>query len=288
MSLAPTALCIYDARASGCDTGRDVLFALLHLVERRLSTPGLGAYCDLELLLRHFRYPPISTVDRVNSQPFILISYTYTICKRLSLVCLVKEPLAVIILLVTTILHDVFIAFWVFLPAGAANVAPIFVAKMPLFKRFSAPIDGGIMYKGQRLLGANKTWRGMVAGIILAIAVLALQQASVATMPWLQSVVSDTVDYGQISVLIVGTLFAIGALGGDAIESFFKRRIGIQSGQSWIPFDQVDYIIGGALAVAPFILLSVWQYIWLLVVWTLIHLVSAYIGWLTGLKDKPI
>ena len=188
----------------------------------------------------------------------------------------------------TAILHDIFIAFWIFLPAGVANVAPIFAAKIPFLQRFSAPIDGGVMYKGQRLLGANKTWRGMIAGITLAIAVLALQQALVGNMPWLQATVGDTVDYSQISVLLVGTLFAIGALGGDAIESFFKRRIGIQSGQSWIPFDQVDYIIGGALAVAPFILLSVWQYVWLLVIWTLIHLLSAYIGWLTGLKDKPI
>jgi len=31
---------------------------------------------------------------------------------------------------------------------------------------------------------------------------------------------------------------------GDIIESFFKRRIGKKRGESWVPFDQLDFILG--------------------------------------------
>jgi CDP-2,3-bis-(O-geranylgeranyl)-sn-glycerol synthase len=37
------------------------------------------------------------------------------------------------------------------------------------------------------------------------------------------------------------------ALAGDSIKSFFKRRIGIQSGSPWIPFDQLDFVVASLL-----------------------------------------
>ena len=35
-----------------------------------------------------------------------------------------------------------------------------------------------------------------------------------------------------------------GALCGDIIESFFKRRVGKNRGENWIIFDQLDFILG--------------------------------------------
>ena len=184
-------------------------------------------------------------------------------------------------------LKDIFVAFWFFLPAGAANVAPIFAAKIPLLQRFSAPIDNSRSFKGIRLLGANKTWRGLCAGIIAATIAFWLQQLLVGGFHWLGDLTAQ-IDYAHLPTLIVGSLFALGALGGDAIESFFKRQQGIPPGHSWFPFDQTDYIIGGAIATAPFVVLSIWQYAWLFGIWLLIHLIASYSGWLMGLKDKPI
>jgi len=42
---------------------------------------------------------------------------------------------------------------------------------------------------------------------------------------------------------IIGSI-CFGALIGDIIKSFFKRRIGKKRGQDWIPFDQIDFILG--------------------------------------------
>jgi len=54
-------------------------------------------------------------------------------------------------------------------------------------------------------------------------------------------------DYNEINPLIIGPLLGAGALIGDMIKSFFKRRVGIKPGSSWIPFDQIDWIVGANL-----------------------------------------
>lgn len=183
--------------------------------------------------------------------------------------------------------RDVFVAFWFFLPAGAANVAPILAARIPALKRFDMPVDGGRSLGETRLLGSHKTWRGLAAGVVAATMTVWLQQFLIGNLAWLHSLTAQ-IDYGHLPTFIIGPLFAIGALGGDAVESFFKRRRGILPGQAWFPFDQTDYIIGGAVAVVLFVRLSIWQYVWLLAIWLLIHLIASYGGWLIGLKDKPL
>lgn len=184
-------------------------------------------------------------------------------------------------------LKDLFVALWFFVPAGVANVSPIFAAKLPILKHFSAPIDGGLILRHKRILGDHKTWRGLIVGIIAATLILWVQQLLAVHIPWLDAITRQ-VNYAQVPILVLGPLFAIGALGGDAIESFFKRQRDIQPGHAWFPFDQTDYIVGGILATVLVVPLSIWQYLLVIVAWLIIHLISSYIGWLTGLKDKPI
>jgi len=184
-------------------------------------------------------------------------------------------------------LSDILFALWFFMPAGAANVMPIFAAKIPVLSRFNAPIDAGQTYRGIRIFGAHKTWRGLVVGVVAGTMTLALQQLLFEDVAWIRSF-ADQVDYNHLPTLIMGPLFAIGALGGDAIESFFKRQRGIAPGRGWFPFDQIDYIIGGAIATMPFVSLSIVQYAWLLLLWLIVHVLSTVIGYFTGLKDSPI
>lgn len=176
---------------------------------------------------------------------------------------------------------------WFFLPAGIANMVPILVADIPGVRQLKAPIDFGMKFRGQRVLGDHKTWRGLAAGIIAATLVLWLQQALVRHTGWAASLTSAA-DYASLPTLIVGPLFGLGALGGDAIESFFKRQHGVAPGHGWFPFDQIDYIIGGALATAPFIRLTFGQYAMLIIMWLIVHVVASYIGWLLKLKERPI
>jgi CDP-2,3-bis-(O-geranylgeranyl)-sn-glycerol synthase len=185
------------------------------------------------------------------------------------------------------LLREIFFALWFFLPAGIANVMPIFAAHVSRLKPFDAPMDFGKSFRGKRIFGAHKTWRGMVAGIIFGTITLALQQVVLAHAGWLRDW-THQVNYAQLSTLVVGPLFAIGALGGDAIESFFKRQRGIAPGHGWFPFDQIDYIVGGALATMPFVKLSVLEYALLVGIWLVVHVVASIIGYCMGIKERPI
>ena len=184
-------------------------------------------------------------------------------------------------------MEHVLFALWFFLPAGIANVTPIFAAHIPGLRKLSMPLDMGKTYKGKPIFGSHKTWRGIVTGVIFATLTLWLQQLAVENYAWAQSLTSD-VDYAHLPVLLLGPLFALGALGGDAIESFFKRQKGVAPGHGWFPFDQIDYIIGGAIATMPFVTLSIWQYAWLVLLWLVVHVISTVIGYFLGLKERPI
>jgi len=185
------------------------------------------------------------------------------------------------------VIEEIFFALWFFAPAGAANVMPIFVAAVPALKKYTAPMDFGLSFRGKRILGAHKTWRGLISGVLAATLALWLQQLLAAHVGWIHEWTSQ-VDYAVLPTLILGPLFALGALGGDALESFFKRQRGVAPGRGWFPFDQIDYIIGGAIATWAFVPLSVRQYAWLVLLWLIVHVVASYIGYLLKLKERPI
>ena len=163
-----------------------------------------------------------------------------------------------------------------FLPAGIANAAPVLAKKIPIIKNWKTPLDMGITWHGKPVFGKNKTWRGVVTGSLIAGLTAVL--------------LSPLVNYGEGLLIAfgLGVIMGFGALFGDAVESALKRRRGISSGNSWFPFDQIDYIIGGLLFLIPFTNLT-WRQMGLIFVTFLgLHLVTAYCGYLLGLKDKPI
>lgn len=184
-------------------------------------------------------------------------------------------------------IDDILFAFWFMVPAAAANGAPILSARMPLLSRWNTRMDFGKQLHGTPIFGPHKTWRGLVSGMIAATIVLYIQQLLAGNFGFIRDF-TDSVDYTALPTLLLGPLFGLGALGGDAIESFFKRRRGTPSGESWLPFDQIDYIIGAILVSLPFFVLTLRQYALIIVIWFFVHLASTYLGWKVGLKAKPI
>jgi CDP-2,3-bis-(O-geranylgeranyl)-sn-glycerol synthase len=129
-------------------------------------------------------------------------------------------------------------AFWLILPAYIANASALLLGG-------GLPIDFGKKWNdGNRILGDGKTWRGLFIGTFIGM-----------TAGFGFSVVSKyafNIDF-PIRIndftgfpLMIPILFSLcfGALIGDIIESFFKRRIGKNRGENWIPFDQIDFILG--------------------------------------------
>jgi CDP-2,3-bis-(O-geranylgeranyl)-sn-glycerol synthase len=68
-------------------------------------------------------------------------------------------------------------ALWIFLPVIGAPLLHVWVLRGDWLRGLKAPLDGGRTFRGRRLLGNNKTWRGallMTGGVLLATLVLSL------------------------------------------------------------------------------------------------------------------
>lgn len=179
------------------------------------------------------------------------------------------------------IFHYIVWVFVLFLPAGVANMAPVLANKIPVLNQWKTPLDFGKKYQGKRIFGDNKTWRGLITGVVFAGLVALLIQ-------WLFVDRYDVLIHMHWLSFLIGAWMGAGALLGDAVESFFKRQHNVSSGESWFPFDQTDYIIGGLLFVLPFLRLRPIDYVAIFVMYFGLHLIVSYIGYLLHLKDKPI
>src|SRR5579864_6764063 len=107
-------------------------------------------------------------------------------------------------------LQQLFAAFLFFLPAGVANVTPPIINKIPLLNRWKTPLDLGSTLKGHRLLGPNKTWRGLVYGTLVA-GLVAMGEYLVFSTTHITSTYIITFSFGAV--------MGFGALIGDAVES---------------------------------------------------------------------
>jgi len=132
-------------------------------------------------------------------------------------------------------------SLWLILPAYIANGCAALLGG-------GTPIDFGKNYKdGKRILGDGKTWRGLILGTLFGmIGGFGLSIAAKIITPTEYNFIAfEKLDFTGFPIMIP-ILFSIcfGALFGDMVKSFFKRRCGIERGKDWLPFDQIDFIIG--------------------------------------------
>ena len=149
-----------------------------------------------------------------------------------------------------------------FLPAYVANATATFSRFFPTVH----PVDGGRVWKGKRVLGDGKTWEGFLLGIFFGT-----------LTGWLVSL------FLHIGLLEGAVLMSIGALTGDMVGSFIKRRMGMPRGAEAPLLDQLDFVIGAFLFYPP----PPDYGIVILVVTPIIHRLANIIGHSIGVKREP-
>jgi CDP-diglyceride synthetase len=98
-----------------------------------------------------------------------------------------------------------------------ANGIPVLACPL-LGRRFRYPLDGGRLFRdGRPLLGPSKTWCGVGAAVLTTPLI-----ATIFGLSW-----------------VVGLIAAVGAMLGDSIASFIKRRTGRASGEAFLFLDQI-------------------------------------------------
>jgi len=182
-------------------------------------------------------------------------------------------------------------AFWLLFPAMTSNSwAAIFGG--------GTPMDFGRSWRGKRIFGDGKTWRGFFFGIFLGTIVAGFGEMTlvdIGVFPYSPTHWGFGATYIDALPLLI--VLCSGALLGDAIKSFFKRRFGMERGQKAPILDRYDFIVGAMLL--SFIFYFNWtienffnNYNWigliflLVLIWGL-HRIFNRIGYMMGKKNVP-
>ncbi len=160
-------------------------------------------------------------------------------------------------------------------------------------KRFSKPIDGGRTFRGKRIFGDNKTWRGfvvMVPAVGFAFLFLGLLRGYVPSeyrsglwpiSPW--------------QYVLAGCWVGFAFMLSELPNSFLKRQLGVQPGQlprqRWAKIvcfvlDQVDSIAGALLALSLVLPLPIATWFLVLMLGTVIHWLFNLVLFLLGAKSR--
>ena len=165
-------------------------------------------------------------------------------------------------------------AIWLMLPAYITNLSAGF------FKG-KTPIDLGIHLGKDRLLGDGKTYGGFLKGTLCGVLCAIIQNPFFTT-------------FGPFPLCSV-TIFCLtaGAMLGDLLGSFIKRRLGLKRGAPLPIVDQLNFVVGAWLLLLLFarnwfIASFTSEIIVIVIVITpLMHLLTNYIGFKLGRKDVP-
>jgi CDP-2,3-bis-(O-geranylgeranyl)-sn-glycerol synthase len=178
----------------------------------------------------------------------------------------------------------------VFVPVPGAWLAHAPVLRFDLLRGLNRPLDGGATFRGRRLLGDNKTWRGvlvMFAGVFAATLALSLWPAYWDALP-------DEIR--EAGPLTFGALLGLGTVAGELPNSFVKRRLGIEpgatrhspAGAAVALLDQGDIVLGIWVTLVPIWVVTPLEAVAAFAVVAAVHLVTNVAGYAIGARRTAI
>ena len=148
-------------------------------------------------------------------------------------------------------------------PAYCANAAPVLGGG-------GLPMDFGKKFlDGKRIFGSHKTFRGFFFGLAIGVLVGIVELL--------------LFDYPPLFIILP----PLGALVGDLVGSFLKRRIGISPGGLFPIVDQIDFVIGALIFSIPLSILTWELALVVLLITPPIHLLTNFIAYKMDLKKHP-
>ncbi len=193
-------------------------------------------------------------------------------------VCCLLEVLECYIISIEAFIIPLLSAVWIMLPAYLPNPVAALCGG-------GTPVDfGRSLQDGRRILGDGKTYRGLFIGILagLAVGLVQIWCTDAFNLPLL-----------PVHTVLSVSALSVGALLGDMVKSFFKRRLGKERGERWFLADQYDLVAGAlllTLLVDPGWLaanLTLPIFIAILIITPVLHRLVNIIGFYSGVKDVP-
>lgn len=170
-------------------------------------------------------------------------------------------------------------SIYLMLPAYFANMAPVIVRNN--FRMLGFPIDFNKKIGNKPVLGRNKTFRGLIFGIVFAIIAAYLQFVLYSNNIFIGISIADYSGW-----LLIGFLMGFGAIFGDLVKSLIKRRLNYKPGEPFVPWDQTDFVAGAIIFIYPLVALSLNRIIIIFLVSFVLHIIVNHIAYYIRIRKE--
>jgi CDP-2,3-bis-(O-geranylgeranyl)-sn-glycerol synthase len=159
--------------------------------------------------------------------------------------------------------------------------------------RFALPLDGGLTFRGRRIFGANKTWKGLVVMV-----------PAVGTAFWALATGMDLLQWQAVERLwpltpagyfVLGCWAGLGFMLGELPNSFVKRQLDVSPGAPpanaagrviCFIIDQSDSVLGALVALSLIVRVPWPAWVGILLAGPLVHWLFNVLLVLLGVKAK--
>src|SRR5262245_22303276 len=145
---------------------------------------------------------------------------------------------------------------YLFLPLLIGLALHGFCIKYDILPFLCRPIDRGRKFRGKRIFGDNKTYRGVVVVSLGTAIGFGLQSLLLHRIASIVSI--ELFDYAFFKSVALGLAVGVAAMLSELPNSFIKRRFEIAPGSAakgwkaviFYVYDQIDFLLGAWLVLA--------------------------------------
>lgn len=175
-------------------------------------------------------------------------------------------------------------------PAILAAIFHMFFVRFNWLCFMKHPLDFGRQFRGQRIFGDNKTFRGVFVMVLLSVFFTYSVKFFAGAYPTIRPYVM--LDFSSYTPLFYGLLYGLGYSLAELPNSFLKRQMNIEEGKRGsiinIILDQADSVLGCFLLLLPFADFTFTFMLLGVFVLTLVHLFFNYTLYILGLRKNPL
>src|SRR5262249_55475827 len=154
------------------------------------------------------------------------------------------------------VMREFYVIAYLFLPLLVGLSLHGFCIKYDILVFLCRPIDRGRKFRGKRIFGDNKTYRGVVVVSIGTAIGFGLQSLLLHRSASIRGI--ELFDYAFFKSVAVGLAVGVAATLSELPNSFIKRRFEIAPGsvaKGWkrvifYVYDQIDFLLGAWLVLA--------------------------------------
>ena len=187
-------------------------------------------------------------------------------------------------------MREFYVIAYLFFPLLVGLALHGFCIKYDALAFLCRPIDRGRKFRGKRIFGDNKTYRGVVVVSLGTVIGFGLQSLLLHRIASVRTV--ELFDYTFFKSVALGGAVGIAAMLSELPNSFIKRRFEIVPGRAakgwkgvvFYVYDQIDFLLGSWLVLAIVVPVTAWRVLFSAGLLLVAHQLMSSVGYALGMR----